>query len=163
MASVCLVYQHILKFHGACNVCVIFEGAEGEEGDYGHHRVGSTSSLVLLSCAINGVVRGRNRRAVVISVKKKEVRSGELTEKWQKSEESVRKEEMEENRNERAFSKIDYLLRKAHDLAAVDEGKKEDAEKSFRGSSLLPSKDELEAVVFAKECLSEKEFSNMRG
>ena len=74
MVSVCLVYQHILKFHGACNVCVIFEGAEEEEGDYGHHRVGSTSSLALLSCAINGVVSGRNRRAV----KKKEVRSGEF-------------------------------------------------------------------------------------
>ena len=70
---------------------------------------------------------------------------------------------MEENRNEKAFSKIDYLLRKAQDLAAVDDGKKEDAETSFRGSSLLPSKDELEAVVFARECLSEKAFSNMRG
>ena len=63
MASVCLVYQHILKFHGACNVCVIFKGAEEEKGDYGHHRVGATSSLALLSCAINGVVSGRNRRA----------------------------------------------------------------------------------------------------
>ena len=61
MASVCLVYQHIRKFH---DVCVIFEGAEEEEGDYGHHRVGSTSSLALLSCAINGAVSGRNRRAV---------------------------------------------------------------------------------------------------
>ena len=79
------------------------------------------------------------------------------------SDRKERKEEMEESRNERAFSKRDYLLRKAHDLVATDEGKKENAERRFRGSSLLSSKDELETVVFAKECLREKEFANMRG
>ena len=79
---------------------------EGREDDYGYHRLGLIS-LVLLSCAINGALSGRIRGAVVDKVREKKVKkiSEREKKKWEQQK-SENKKKSERNKKSEKNKKV---------------------------------------------------------